>query len=167
MNILRNLWKSVNRPLPGWLTIVVLCTAVAGAAVPTYYGKLSAYGGAADTPVVVTANASQSADILDVQTYSGANILKIDSSPNLYLGSQVSEKITDGGLYFTNSGFDVNSLVSCDGVAGSILTLEHPLSAAYWTQSGTATGFCGDVNRPATSRPSGTSRASWARSRAK
>ncbi len=108
MNILRNLWNNVNRPLPAWLTLTLILGASAVAAVPTYTGQIAAYTTTAGTvPLTVKGASTGTANLANFNNSSGSNLANID-----YLGDVTAVggtfsgglSVSGGKLYVTNGG---------------------------------------------------------------
>lgn len=65
---MKTFWSKVNKPLPGWMTLVLICGALsANAAVPLYTGRVVAAASASPSavPLTVAAASAQFADVAD------------------------------------------------------------------------------------------------------
>lgn len=147
--------RFLNRPLPGWLTLVLIMCGTAIAGTPTYYGYLTAIAGTSTTtPVTIKAAASQSAALANVQNSSGSTIAGILSNGNF---ESPQFEAPSGNAYLCpaascNAGLQVapsGTVISANGVFQAPAATSLSLCPANSCSNALTVNSVGTITEPA------------------
>lgn len=134
-----NIWSKINKPLPGWLTLMLLCGVAVSAAVPTYTGIIVAAASASPSavPLTVAGTTSQFANIAQVCQASSCN------DPYFFVGNtgQVEAIVTPSASPGVIPVIQPTNLPSPQSAVAGAISFKVTNGDVTFGGNGTAAGF--------------------------